>query len=159
MGGKDDKIREYDIKKDEWIVLDAIMPLKSCNLFGYIITRNDQYLIIFGGNDEMINGYDTIYIMDINTKSFALSNLKCPVSGQFRAFLVDNYSMTDIIVDGYLRRCWQSDIFKNVGSLPNELINLIYNFYSQEFVHLMQIGKGNHWKILLNDILNTESVD
>ena len=74
-------------------------------------------------------------------------------NGSLHAFLVNDCNENDLIMTGYLRRCWKGKELTDIGELLFELIGLIINFYTQQFVHLIRRYNGHHWKINLDDIL------
>ena len=66
----------------------------------------------------------------------------------YRAFLVHNQDRAGDVVRGYVRRC-------DAVALPVDLLAVITSFYTEVFLHLMAIGHGLHWRILLDELLET----
>ena len=73
-------------------------------------------------------------------------------SANLRSFIVDNVKKSEIIIDGYLRRCWKRIEFLNMSELPIELIGVITMYYQKECIHLIQRTGGEHWKVDMDDI-------
>ena len=46
--------------------------------------------------------------------------------------------------------------FLKINELPMELVGIIMQFYNMEDVHLINNSNNEHWKIHLDDILETE---
>ena len=106
----------------KWIKLDLKLPHKM-HSFGYIITNDDKYIIIFGGVAIISNGTelcDMIYIWDLNNMKFYESNLKCPIRGKFNAVII-NEKENDIeetahLMLGFSGKHWKMSINKILKS-------------------------------------------
>ena len=66
--------------------------------------------------------------------------------GSTHAFLVDDFTQSDIVIHGYLRR------FDGVN-IPLEIMGIIGGYYATKYVHLFRRATGAHWKIPLNEII------
>ena len=81
-----DNIYEYSFADKKWSILDAKLPIR-CSSFGFILTPDDKYIIIFGGWDQH-RAIDDIYIWEIDRMIFRKCRLKCPVKSQYRACIM-----------------------------------------------------------------------
>ena len=117
--------------------------------FGYILSPDEKYMIIFGRKD--------IYILKLNEMKFYESSIKMPVdSSRCNAVLVRN-SKSKIVVYGYIKMLSQT-INELIELIPNELIELIASYYNTYNVHLIATDtflNGMHFRINLNDIIES----
>ena len=161
----------YDITNDDWSIMKGVRS-SDLELYGdqsIVITNDDRFVIIFNSNESDLSIEDNdgsggmeyvneIEIIDLKTKSCTKSSVKLPSSWQdepSHAFIADDYSKSDIIINGYLRQCWKDKIFINLDQLPLELIRVIIEFHSQDVVHIMQRSTGHQWTISLQEILSS----
>eukprot|EP01084_Bolivina_argentea_P025189 46849_1 len=155
FGGYDDGITEdskkdlgdiwtYCIKHNEWKLLETKMPIKS-NSFGYILTNDERYVIIFGGESEDKN-IDDIFVLDLKYFKFKHVDLKCPVSGGLHAVYTENMIYDIKLVSGFIR----SYNF----ACPNDILRIIMLFYVVNDVFLLHHYDGTgFWKIAIDDII------
>ena len=61
---------------------------------------------------------------------------------------------SDVIINGYLKKCWDEHMFKDFDELPLELIQLLTSFYAQVDVHIITLDDGGHYKVPLNELLH-----
>ena len=88
-----------------------------------------------------------IYILDLDTMTYKLSKVECPTNSEFHAVYPNNINY-DSIVNGFIRSNFHT-------FLPNDIIELIKKWCQYKYVHLFdRRGKGNHWKIDINNILS-----
>ena len=64
---------------------------------------------------------------------------------------MDNWDESVFVVNGFLRQC--------LNELTDELINVIIRFYNEADVHVLHGVSGDHWKILLADLLNDYGIN
>ena len=157
MGGKLKRIMIWNIDKDEWQCIKDVTLSGNRSRGGIVVTRDDKYVIFFGGGGSWIKDSNTIQIFDVVNEKMYQCNIQCPHSGEYRAVLIDNFEKSDIIIDGYLRMIWKEYEFIGMNELPVELIKLLRRFYAQEWLHLMAIRTGEHWKIELPHLLESIS--
>ena len=155
IGGRLKKIIIWDIINDKWSILKGLEIVNSSGYSRYragvIMTRDEKYAIIFGGQR-----CDMIDIFDINKRVVYQSNIKCPQEREYRAMLTDNVEKNNVIIHGYLKNVWKNKEFNNLDQLPLELIILITTFYANEYVHLMRLN-GEHWRMSLSELLHSKS--
>eukprot|EP01084_Bolivina_argentea_P041508 76609_1 len=158
-----DEIWEYCIDSKNWNVMNSVkLPCEMIN-FGYILTSDEKYILIFGGvcttEKELIDfgvsvrkRLDSIYILDLETLIFYISDIGCPMVGDFDTVLMSSVCMNGAVdlVNGYIKR-----IENNIW-IPLDIVNLISFYCRNEYVHLMQRKEifAKHWKICIDDILN-----
>ena len=167
IGNFKGNIISYDVNNDEWSLMDKIQLLSSRNGVisrgspsAVILTMDEKFVIIIatkeglGWNDD----YKTVIeIVDIENNVVEVSKLKLPFSVtrcyNLYGFSVDGAS--DILINGYVRNCWKDKEFEGVNELPFELICVMVRFCAREEIHLVQASYGKHWKIDLDDILQS----
>eukprot|EP01084_Bolivina_argentea_P257531 433912_1 len=143
--GKTDEIWSHKIGSTKWEKLSVHLPEKNMN-FGCVVTKKEKYIIILGGN---INDTD-IYYMNLKTKEFKKSTIKCPsYGGKCSAIIVSNIKKeNELLLCGYIK-CFCN---KNDNESPKELIKLILMFYEIQYIHYN--SSHNHSKICVDDIIN-----
>eukprot|EP01084_Bolivina_argentea_P063138 115320_1 len=145
-----DEIYVHKLGTKQWNPLNIKIP-NGLHSAGSIIVH-DRYIILFGGytvNVE-IQAKSVIYVLDLQKMNFLESCIKCPGKDRYRVVLMCDYVKNDMIVYGFVRSTKQA--FGNV--FPNEIIALICDFYQIEYVHLISMKSGKHWKINVEQIIN-----
>ena len=144
-----DDIWCYDINEDKWSMINIKLPI-GMNSFGYSITPDQRYVIIFGGEvkDKLV---DDIWIWDLQTMEFIKSELKCPMPAGFRVMMMP-FDINDVIlVQAWIR-------FNNNElslALPMELVRIIILFCICNDIYLMQHYRGNKMcKIAIDEIID-----
>eukprot|EP01084_Bolivina_argentea_P148481 259566_1 len=146
-----DTIYSYDISNNKWILLNDTMPMKLSHC-GYV-KISDKYVIIIGGNANITdNDYRSIFICDLDTMKWKKSKMKSPISGSVNGVVVGMNKMKCLLVTkGYLRQCWK--IFDNIATFPDDLVQLIANWYDRQFLHVLKPRvRGQHWGIPIDAI-------
>ena len=155
-------ILAYDITNDDWDIMKNVkITLFNCDCI--VVTNDERYLIILNSfkseSIELVDVVDdpvyeiAIQIIDFENKSSGISIIKLPASWKTEwmyAFLMNGCAKTDVIINGFVRQCWKQEISEE---LPSELISIIAEFYSDEFIHIMQQDNGNQWAISLEKLL------
>ncbi len=153
-----DTIHSYNIITQKWqkqIEIKLPTPLFS---FGHIVTDND--LILFGGGIGDDKYSDAIHILNLQTMKWRQSCVRCPTKGRFYAIKMSNCVNEEFVVFGFIRS-------NNIGYFPVSLINVIKNWYCNDYVYLMQHyymddnnnaleEKGRMWKMSVDRILSDE---
>ena len=122
--------------------------------FGYVLTPDERYIIAFGGSQNS-EYYDDIYIWDLKMMIFKRSEQKCPEINEYRACIMVDKMVDDVVVYGYMRRYIDSDM----RHLPQDIIAIMLQWCQDSFVHLIAgfsaiNGDFNkHWKIQLSKLL------
>ena len=151
MGGKLRNIFIWDIINDKWSIIKGLQISESGYRYraGIVVTKDEKYVVLFGGSQ-----CDKIEIFDVDKQLICQSDIKCPEMVEYRAMLIDNCKQSDIIIHGYLRKIWNNEEFNNLNNTIR-LIMLMIRFYANEYVHLIQINSGRHWRIQLRDLLSS----
>ena len=152
-----DEIYRYFIDDDKWELLNDIKLPQKMHSFGCVMTSDEKYIILFGGevkrssyssDDQYI---DTIYVMDTDTMKIKLSNIKCPSKSKYHGILMGDKIFDELLVSGFLRQQTKS----NNATIPDEVMNLIVMWFSIDWIHLLQNKTSGHWKIAVHDIINS----
>eukprot|EP01083_Nonionella_stella_P160928 526523_1 len=130
----------------QWSESPSKMPYKV-NMFGYVLSYDERFVIIFGGEKENKSNSNEIWILDLHTMTWMPSNVHCPKSACYHAVLISNQSTSTLCVSGWMR-------MQKLGlpALPLDVLDLICKWYSQETVHLFQRSNNFHWTINLKHI-------
>eukprot|EP01084_Bolivina_argentea_P001091 1996_1 len=148
-GNAIDTIYSFDITLNKWSKLKQKLPIPNC-LFGCISTRNDKYIILFGGGKT-----DKIYVLNTKTMKFRKSGICCPKKGRFQAINMNNKGREQLLCFGFINELWNTNKFNNLMKLPFYLTNIITQYVAIEMVHLIHAATGAHWKINVDDIITT----
>ena len=109
--------------------------------------------VILGGNDPF-DCLDDIYIYDVKCNEFKKSKVICPHNEWYHAFITDNTEYNNLLTKRYINDCYKMNSFANLQILSNDLIKFICSWISNQYIHLMKLSGGEHWKIDVNHILN-----
>eukprot|EP01084_Bolivina_argentea_P292240 502354_1 len=154
FGGFDDKSNNdgwldsiwiYSFNNNIWKMSDVKLPLPKCD-FPYLLTNNEKYIII-------IDKFD-IYYWRFGTTQFKQSNVKCPLDSYAKAaIMTGNAVLDEILVRGVIR----NDCEKNNLLLPNDVVEIIINWYICEYIHILdpytETDVIQHWKINIRHII------
>ena len=157
-----DTIYLYNFNTKTHEKLDVCLP-KEYSSLSAVLNADQDKIILFGGRVENAVVYDDIYIFDINTYKFTKSKIKCPCPGDFRPILMDNSSIEELIVFGYLHYIWNQIKVNKSYILPMQLIKLIEKFYAYKDIYLIKYlfdfsadnskkRKAKMWRINANEI-------
>ena len=165
MGGYDcdpcalkpvDDVHLYSIKNNKWKLLDIKLPVPLCDCT-CVCTKDERFIIIFGGEDSSDVLTANIFIIDTELLEIKESSIKCPMSDAFSACLVDETERSDLIITGFINECWTEEKFKNDDNLrypSNDIIRVILLFHSEQMVHLFKRYRAKgHWQIYLIHLL------
>ena len=172
IDGDNCSIYSYQTKSstEQWTKLVTKLP-KKMRSFAYTITKNEQYVVLAGG--ERYDELDEIHIMDttnlINDISINhcikinQSPIKCPKSSlHFHAItMTESDERDECLVFGYIRNIWQQQIMemqinKSMMSFPPfYILKYIQSWYCKETLHLFEneMDPANHWTIDIDDLL------
>ena len=138
----------------------------SCELpiiitkFGYILSYNEQYIVLFGGLKEVkFNEYkstDNIYILDLIKNEWFKSKIKIPTKS-FPIMVTNIIKMDDdvfILINGYIR------VTLNIANIPKVIVDIIGKYFGGfEYIHLINETykwrrcKYEHWEIRLSELI------
>ena len=96
---------------------------------------------------------DDIYVYNVKHIEFRKCSIKCPEKGVFDAFIND-IDGDNVLTFGYINNCFKCNNFFNVRPLPYYLIKLIAKKVCIQYVHLINVKSGKHWKMDLNQIMS-----
>lgn len=140
-----DEIHEYNINDNTWSKLQNSVPVKLI-IDGIAAILNEQYVLLFGGN-HAATCHKEIWIYSVNDQSFKESKVECPGQRGGQVFKTGDPEQDELLVYGYIRSYW-NDSFP-----PRDIINIIYKFFANEWIHLIE-RDGKHWRINMLDIVN-----
>ena len=142
-------MNSYDLNIKTWTNLNIKMPSKAY-CFGYIITHDQKYIVVFCGGiwkaNSTLEACREILIFDIDRMEWIISNIKCPectgcvymdavltMNNEIHLFVksklhwkisVDEIiKSSDILIFGYMRVC------QILNSIPDDIVNEIVRFY------------------------------
>ena len=138
-----DSVLEYNVNTQNLTQLTARIPFELTD-FGIVKCRNDRFVVIFGGYCLDIGDTNSIYIYDIDNDKFIESKEVCPTYGKFKAVIYDSYRSSNLLTVGYIREILYVD------NAPMDIINIINEMYTVEYVSLSRVGRSNHWSISLD---------
>ena len=141
-----DAVYTYCMKDQEWRRHEIKLPERGgmCD-FGYTITRNERYVLIFGGSRCRANKR-RIYVLDLELMQIYLSTILCPhISDDFKAIIVT--FPNEVLMHGFIRN------YYSVERMPVDMIRLLCMFHVDDWVHLIDFEIG-HWKMSVNDIIH-----
>ena len=133
--------------------LILLIPMSD---FGVILSKDDRYLVIFGGKGRK-GAIDSIYVSAINEKKnmkWRESKIKCPYLGEVYTVKIDDEQYGELLLYGYIRQ------YLGIKYPRNDIMGILKNWYCQEWVHLFCVSRkdwndysAKHCTINLNDIL------
>ena len=152
-----DTIQSYNLETKEHNQLDDLrIPKWGRDSFGCIMTNDEKYVIIFGGEDDDEVETDDIYVFDMDGMNVRTSNIKCPKDDEYYAVLMGNHQEHLKIVYGYIRWCWSLEQFDGISFPCHDVIDLMVKWYSDEIVYLFARQSSNSvclWMMSLFEIL------
>ena len=157
-----DTIYSFNVQCSKWTKLPQTLPSPLCR-FGCILSKNDEYILIFGGEVSSTKSStssvitDKIYVLNMKTMQFNESTIRCPETGIFRALNMNDpekEKLVNLVCFGYIRNLWKLQEFKDLMFPPFCLIQIIRNYISSEMIHLFEEVNGSHWKIDIDQIIS-----
>ena len=154
------EIYQYQNGNTEWKISKIKHPYKAIGDQAIVATINEQHLVALGGRDDVsgvTHSRGLIRVIDLQNESLSQLKIKCPSSsGDFRAITMRNEKRDELAVFGFVNQCFASSEYQNIQRLPFYLIRLIAEWISNEYIHLIDIENGKHWKIHIDHILDHE---
>lgn len=152
---------KYCLMSNIWSAINGISL--EISGFGAILTSDERYILLFGGRSTSVDSYkkkDTIWILDLtefDNWKLGRSKIRCPCKGVCTVTKTDGIKQKDeILVTGYIRNCFQTQIFEHLQMPPVHIINLICNRYTTEMVHYVakdQRLNNQQFALSMNKIL------
>ena len=145
-------IHSFHISTNTHKLIELKMP-DRLDSFGCIMTKDEKYVITFGGCDDYGNKVADIYIFDMDEMTARKSSIICPKASTYHAILMNDDSEHIMIVYGYIR--WSLKEFDGINTFPShDIINLIVKWYGEEMIYLQEIGVSKSlWRLSLWEIL------
>ena len=150
LGGEDinsnplNAMFEYNIAENKWRRLKHKLP-KPLETFGCTLILNGQFVAIFGG--YYYGDQDDIFIYSVHDEIFKKSKLKCPIKECYQAFAVIDRKKDELATLGFVRCKWGECGIKDFLYPPEYLIRIMYRYYWNEYIHLLDPPNGGHHKI------------
>eukprot|EP01084_Bolivina_argentea_P196140 336297_1 len=113
-------IYSFDTIALKWRKLKQTFLVAEIFTYVFIATRNDEYVIFFGGTKKSFD-IDNIYILNTNTMKFTESQVKCPRIVPFKAINMNNAKREQLLCFGYIRYLWSMPSFKDIINIPFSL--------------------------------------
>ena len=159
--GKDLVVHQYQIWNEQWIKnkIKVASPRIIYNFLkgsSSVCSANDEYIITFGGEKSRMQWTDSIFIYNIHTNTMRVSPVRCPVPSIFKPVLMRNEKRDELLVFGFVNRCFALSEYQNIQRLPLYLIRLIAEWISNEYIHLINNFTGVHWIIHIDQILESD---
>lgn len=155
-----DTIYKYEISENKWSEMELKMPQKLSE-FGLIATNDERFVILFGGVLYDKRGYTSsksIFILDLENEIFSESLIQCPMAYMFDAIVYNNYPYSEMILTaGFVRNLRKSQN-ESLPILPHDIISFIASLFISEYVHLIDVKDGKHWKMNLDEIVNNRQL-
>ena len=151
----------YDMNQNEWTHYATVSAPESPSITGVTMTKDERYMIFIFNYEEFdfydnFNNQSCIRIIDFEKDEMQQSKVKLPSNDRnsYHSFITYDmdYYKCQILINGYFR------IDKQLQeSVSDDLINLILEFFIQQFFHIIEQISGHHWKIALHDILTFQT--
>eukprot|EP01083_Nonionella_stella_P014126 39744_1 len=144
--------------RSELLLYPEHLQKRMC--FGWVLTHDETLLITCGGWVDPGKDVDDISVLNLQTMIWNTCTIKCPIkSSNFRLDIIHENTRTNLIAFGYIRELWQTNTFCGSAFPPNDVIQSIQTWISDEMLHLIDgesisVRVKKHWKIRVNDILN-----
>ena len=143
------------------------------------ISNEEQYIIVFGQpeivEDKDEPGYwlrdyteisrNVIEVYDIQANALRNCSIQLPsnisysqefhYSVNYDAVVIRGQREEKLSVFGYIRRLYDTKEFKELAAMPVHIMELISEWICINYVHLVPRGDGSHFRIAVNDILQS----
>ena len=150
-----DEIWEYDMNDScpSWRKLNNIKLPSKIDCSALVLSKHEDYLIIFGGESEEWLLVKNIFILDLNSKIFYESKLKL-LHGKTlpKAVLMNDDERNHVLLDGFVRNISK----EHDMNIPYELIQILHVYFDAETIYLLE-DKSNLYMLELSDILKDKS--
>ena len=105
-------------------------------------------MIICGGMHSEFGEYSKdIYIWNLRSGEFTMSDMQCPVRARLRASCMEDFSI-HMIISGLMRK-----VYGRYLHLVLEMVHWIAQWVGTESVYLVAYLTGKTWKIRVHDLL------
>eukprot|EP01084_Bolivina_argentea_P232365 391651_1 len=122
--------------------------VKVSHFYGCILTFDERYILLFG--------YYIVLIFDVNTMEIRKNNAFVPTIA-CGCYAVNSNVWTNLLFKGYVKTCLKKE---NNMFVPIEIIEMVIKWYGRtDVIHLIRSSTGEHWKINVEDILQSANVN
>ncbi len=128
-----------------------VKGFRKCWCPSAVITKCKRFIIIFGTHNS-----NDIQILDLKCMQIRSSNIESPLRQPVYTVIVSDDIMHEMLIFGFIRKCWTDPQFDHIQYLPIYLIKTIGKWYSKEMIHILNqenMDEEIHWKINVDDIL------
>lgn len=135
---------------------------------GYAETSDGKFIFICGGFNKhwslrhgKILSRD-IHVFDIEQRKIFKTMLTLPpgMSGSLHAICMKTKESDKLLVNGFVNNCYKKSQFSDMRQLPHYLIQIIDFYFENEYLHALNVdGRGEHWKININCVINSIITD
>eukprot|EP01084_Bolivina_argentea_P234982 395544_1 len=142
-------IYEFLLENNKWMSLNIKLPNASKDGLSMVKSRNEKYIFIIDGLETL-----NVYVLNIQCGKLKKSCLEYPCFhvGDFGVINMTNKMKDELLVFGYVKKCYQLLEFNEVQYLPHYLVQCIVGWISIERIHFI-LMHGAHWMINIDDIL------
>eukprot|EP01084_Bolivina_argentea_P283231 485024_1 len=147
------KILSYCTITNIWSKISIKLPT-GLGKIKAVVTRDDKYVVMFGGNiDGLAHAYtNDIYVLDVKMMKLLKCSVKCPVSHVIHTAILNDCNAEELITFGFVRDTWKNKQYSHILFPPFYLIKLVQFYYWKDEIHLF--WNSCHWKKSVDDILN-----
>ena len=124
------------------------LPIEMTD-FELVLSKNEDYLILFGGLDKEDQTMKNIFILNLREMRFYSSKITLMTESIVSRTVLMNNENNRVILKGFIR-----NISKEYDmNIPSELVQLLHAYFDRETIYLL--GKGiNLYSIEMNEILD-----
>eukprot|EP01084_Bolivina_argentea_P083569 151311_1 len=147
------KYCEINPKWNKW---DIHTAHRTC-FFGCAITTNEDFVILLGGSKDADMETDNISVINLKTNAILISDIVCPNTNNYHAIIMADELNEELVVFGFIRQCWQNELFSSILFPHDSILKLIRSWYSVDYLYLQECNdtSTHHWKISVDDIINS----
>ena len=124
------------------------------------LTQNEEYIIISGGHTNK-ECNDCIYVIDIrNDKNYRIEQLhgiRVPkLQTAHNIFSFRGGIKQQLLINGFVRNLFKLSEFQDLLFPPNDILQIVYNWYCVEEIHWIETGETNgndHFTVELSHII------
>lgn len=142
-----DAIHKFSFVNFKWTKIEKKLPMKMVYVDG-VTTKCEQFVILLGANTVGDKAYTNIYILKLKKMTFIKTKINAPSIGAFRLIIMENMYKNKIIINGFIRKM-KTELYID---LPSSIIMLIQTWHIIEYIHIIHILNGKHWKINIDKL-------
>ena len=134
-------------------MLDNVkLPTDLCD-FASVVSKHEDYVILFGGEDSFGIRIKNIFILDLTFMKFYSSKIKLTSHSELcRAISMNNDQRDTVLMSAFIR-----DLSRKYDiNIPSELFSLFHSYFETETIYLIE-NCSNLSIIELRDILKDKT--